>query len=107
MSLKDKKCIPCRGGVPALEGKEIEPLLKEVDGWQLVDDKKIQKSFKTKDFVHSMDIANKITELAESEGHHPDLHVAYGSLGIEIWTHKVGGLTESDFILAAKIDDLI
>lgn len=106
MSLSEKSCVPCRGGVPPLTKEEIEPLLKELIGWEVKDDKRLLKSFKFKDFKSSLDLANKIGELAESENHHPDLLVRWGELGIELWTHAIGGLTESDFILAAKIDKI-
>ena len=106
MALKDKECIPCRGGVPPLTEREIEPFIKELADWQVIEGKKIRKEIKFDDFAQSMEMANRIAELAEREGHHPDLLVRWGELVIEIWTHKVDGLTESDFILAAKIDDL-
>ncbi|MCC6980257.1 MAG: 4a-hydroxytetrahydrobiopterin dehydratase [Candidatus Melainabacteria bacterium] len=104
MSLSKKKCIPCSGGTPTLSESERNDLLKQVSGWQVEDEKKIVKSFSFKDFNEPMKLANKIWEIAESEGHHPDLLVAWGKLKVEIWTHAAGGLTESDFILAAKID---
>lgn len=107
MTLADKTCQPCRGGVPPLTREQIEPLLAQVSGWQVVDDMKIQKLVKTDDFVQSLEKANAIGKLAEEQGHHPDLLVRWGELGIEIWTHKVNGLTEADFVLAAKIDRLL
>jgi 4a-hydroxytetrahydrobiopterin dehydratase len=107
MTLADKTCEPCRGGVPPLTKTEIEPLLAQISGWQVVDDTKIKKLVKTKDFMQSLEKANAIGELAEEQGHHPDLLVRWGELGIEIWTHKVNGLTEADFVLAAKIDRLL
>ncbi len=104
--LADKKCVPCRGGVPPLAREEIQPLLARVDGWHVEADKKLTKSFKFKDFMGPVKFTNAIAEVAEEEGHHPDLYVAWGELRAIIWTHKVDGLTESDFILAAKIDRL-
>ena len=104
MSLSEKKCIPCSGGTPALSAEERENLMGQLSGWQIEEEKKLAKSFSFKDFNEPMKLANKIWEIAESEGHHPDLFVAWGKLKVEIWTHAVGGLTESDFILAAKID---
>lgn len=83
---------------------ERETLIKQISGWEIEDDKKLVKSFSFKDFNEPMKLANKIWEVAESEGHHPDLLVVWGKLKVEVWTHAVGGLTESDFILAAKID---
>lgn len=106
MSLSEKKCVPCRGGIPALTPQEVKPLLEEVNGWTVVDDFKLKQSFKFDNFKDAMNLANKIAEIAENEGHHPDLLVRWGELVVEIWTHKVNGLTESDFILAAKIDKI-
>jgi 4a-hydroxytetrahydrobiopterin dehydratase len=102
--LADKKCIPCRGGVPPLSHEEIRPLLARVEGWTVEGDKKLRKSYQFSDFMAPIRFANKIAEVAEEEGHHPDLYVAWGKLEAIIWTHKIDGLTESDFILAAKID---
>ncbi len=104
MSLTEKKCIPCSGGTPQLTASERESLKKQISGWEIEDEKKLVKSFSFKDFNEPMKLANKIWDVAENEGHHPDLFVAWGQLKVEIWTHAVGGLTESDFILAAKID---
>ena len=90
-SLATRSCVPCRGGTPPLTHEQIEPLLGQVEGWTVEEDKKLVKSYRFRDF-------------AEAEGHHPDLHLSWGRVGAEIWTHKIGGLTESDFILAAKLD---
>ncbi len=106
MSLSDKTCVPCRGGVPTLSIEECEKLLKEVNGWTHEDGKKILKSYKFNDFMSAMNLANKVAAVSEEENHHPDLLVRWGELKIEIWTHKVNGLTENDFILAAKIDSI-
>ena len=102
--LAEKTCIPCRGGVPPLTAQEIEPLLTRVDGWSVEDNKRLKKTFKFNDFMGSMGFANKIAEVAEQQAHHPDLYVAWGKVEVIIWTHKIDGLTESDFILAAKVD---
>jgi 4a-hydroxytetrahydrobiopterin dehydratase len=104
IDLADKKCVPCRGGVPPLSHDEIQPLMERVNGWTVEADKKLIKTYKFKDFMGPMGFANRIAEIAEGEGHHPDLYVAWGKVEVFIWTHKVDGLTESDFILAAKID---
>lgn len=104
MTLADKSCTPCHGGVPALTSAEYEPMLAELDGWKVENDKKLIKSLKFDNFKESMNLATKIAEIAEKEGHHPDLLVKWGELRIELWTHKIDGLTESDFVLAAKID---
>lgn len=105
--LAEKRCIPCTGGVPALKGKELEQLSGQLGGgWKVVDEHHLEKEIRFPDFRSALDFTVKVGELAESEGHHPDLHLSWGRLGIEIWTHKIDGLTESDFILAAKIDRL-
>jgi 4a-hydroxytetrahydrobiopterin dehydratase len=107
MDLAQKKCVPCEGGAVPLERAEAETLLKQVSGWSLgADGKKISKEFKFKDFLEAMAFANKITPIAEAEGHHPDLSIGWGKVGVELTTHAIGGLSENDFILAAKIDTL-
>ena len=103
-NLADQKCVPCRGGTPPLTQEQIAPLLAQLDGWQVEDGKKLIKSFKVKDFVAAIDFVNRITPVAEAEGHHPDLYVRWGEVRDYLWTHKIDGLTESDFYMAAKID---
>jgi 4a-hydroxytetrahydrobiopterin dehydratase len=103
-NLADQKCVPCRGGTPPLTREQIAPLLVQLEGWQVEDDKKLIKSFKVKDFVSAVDFVNRITPVAEAEGHHPDLYVRWGEVRVYLWTHKIDGLTESDFYMAAKID---
>ena len=103
-SLADQKCIPCRGGVPALTPEQIQPLMQQLNGWTLQDDKKLTKQYDFQNFVQAMEFANAITPVAEEEGHHPDLYVAWGKVVVYLWTHKIDGLTESDFYMAAKID---
>ncbi len=105
MDLLKKKCVPCEGGVKPFTAKESKKYLKELDNWQL-SGKKITKQLVFKDFVHLIKFVNKLAKLAESEGHHPDFTVHYRKLGLEIWTHAINGLSENDFILAAKIDEL-
>jgi 4a-hydroxytetrahydrobiopterin dehydratase len=104
MELAEKKCLACSGELPKLSDVEIEKLLKEVDGWQIDGDQHLFKSFKKKNFQEALDLANQVGLVAEEEGHHPDLLVRWGELKITIWTHEVSALTESDFIVAAKID---
>ena len=104
MSLSDKTCQPCHGAVPSLTREQIAPLLSQLNNWQVIDDKRLHKSIKTKDFLQSLKLANKIGDIAEDQQHHPDLLVRWGELAIDLFTHAVGGLTEADFILAAKID---
>jgi 4a-hydroxytetrahydrobiopterin dehydratase len=102
--LADQKCIPCRGGVPPLSADQIRPLFAQLQGWELEDNKKLLKAYEFKNFVEAMEFANAITPVAEAEGHHPDLYVRWGGVKVYLWTHKVDGLTESDFFMAAKID---
>jgi len=104
--LASKTCVPCRGGMPPLKGDELASLLKQVDGWSVLEEHHITKTFKFPDFRKALDFTNRVGELAEEQGHHPDIYLAWGKVGITTWTHKINGLTESDFILAAKIDRL-
>ena len=107
MALSDKKCVPCEGGIPKLQGKEIEGYSHQIqDWWEVLDDKKIRREITFPDFKSAMAFANKVAVIAEAEQHHPDLHISYGKVIIELWTHAINGLSENDFILAAKIDDL-
>ncbi len=105
--LSKMECVPCKGGVPPLEGKEIESLQEQLGGgWQVVEDHHLDKLFSFLNFRKALDFTNKVGELAEQQGHHPDILISWGRVRITIWTHKIDGLTESDFILAAKIDAL-
>ena len=106
MDLTGKKCIPCEGGTPPLAAEEIKPYLDEVRGWSLVGIQKIFKEFKFKDFKEALTFVNKIGELAEKEGHHPDFAILYNRVILNLTTHAAGGLSENDFIMAAKIDKL-
>lgn len=105
--LKDRKCVACHGGIPSLQGEVLDNFLKKLDwAWKLNDLGHLERSFIFEDFLQAMSLANSIAELAEQEGHHPDLQISWGKCVVEIWTHKINGLSESDFILAAKIDAL-
>jgi 4a-hydroxytetrahydrobiopterin dehydratase len=105
MGLADQACVPCRGGVPPLERDRAEELLRQLDeGWRLNDEGHLDRSFGFRDFAAALAFANRVGEIAEAEKHHPDLHVSWGRCRVEIWTHKIRGLTESDFFLAAKAD---
>src|SRR5262245_19737316 len=97
-------CAPCRGGVPPLTAEEIAPLAAQVPAWEIVDAHHLHRRIETEDFMQSLRLAERIAPVAEKAGHHPDLLVAYGRLEIQIFTHKIDGLTKNDFILAAKID---
>ncbi|HUP02814.1 MAG TPA: 4a-hydroxytetrahydrobiopterin dehydratase [Bryobacteraceae bacterium] len=106
MSLADKHCVPCRGGVPPLTGDALEAVKAQVPGWDVVDGHHLTRNFGFPDFRTALDFVNRIGATAEEQGHHPDIYLAWGKVGVKIWTHKIDGLTESDFILAAKIDRL-
>ena len=106
MDLKNKKCVPCEGTEKPLTEEESEKFLKEIYNWGIVDNKLIEKKFSFKDFKESMDFANKVAEIAELEGHHPNIYVYdYRNVKISLLTHAIKGLSENDFILAAKIDN--
>ncbi len=106
MSLAGKNCVPCRGGIPPLQGEELENLKSQVPGWQVVQGHHLTRTYPFPDFRTALDFTNRVGELAERQGHHPDLYLSWGKVEVRIWTHKIDGLTESDFILAAKIDQL-
>ena len=108
-SLADKTCVPCRGGVPPLKGKELVEIhrqLTEFAHWKVVDEHHLVRAYKFPDFRSALAFVNKVGEIAEEQGHHPDIVLGWGKVEITTWTHAVDGLTESDFILAAKIDRL-
>jgi 4a-hydroxytetrahydrobiopterin dehydratase len=105
--LADKKCVPCRGGVPPLKGKEIEDLHKSIPAWSVVNEHHITRALTFTDFKQALKFVNRVGSLAEEQGHHPDILLAWGKAEITLWTHKINGLTESDFIMAAKIDRLL
>ena len=107
MKLVEKTCVPCEGGVKPLTTKQIQPYLTEVPGWEVLDGKKIRKEFMFKDFREAMAFVNRVAELAEAEGHHPDIAISYAAVTLGLSTHVAGGLTENDFILAAKIDQVL
>lgn len=106
--LVTKKCVPCEGGVPKLTPDEVAGQIAELPGWEVTHNgERIARRWVVKNFMAAMSFFNQVAELAEDEGHHPDLHlVGYRNVEVEIWTHAIGGLSENDFILAAKIDRL-
>lgn len=104
--LADKECVPCKGGIPPIKGRELEDLQKAVPQWNVVNEHHLQRQFKFSDFKQALAFVNRVGELAEAQGHHPDILLAWGKAEITLWTHKIDGLTESDFIMAAKIDRL-
>ena len=106
--LAKKQCVPCRGGVPPLGADAVAKLLDELGGgWKAVDDHHLEKSYGFGDFAAARAFTNAVGALAESQGHHPDIYLAWGKVRLTIWTHKIDGLTESDFILAAKADEAL
>ena len=104
VNLAAKKCIPCEGGTPPLEHDKIQEYLKEIEGWELENDKLIKKTFKFKTFRESIDFVNRVANLAEQENHHPDIIIRYRKVVFELTTHAIKGLSENDFIMASKID---
>jgi len=104
--LAEKQCVPCRGGIPPLKGAELETLKKQVPGWDVVNDHHLKKAFAFPDFQRALDFVNRVGAIAEEQGHHPDIFLAWGKAEITLWTHKIDGLTESDFVMAAKIERL-
>ncbi len=104
--LCDLKCSPCRGGIPPLKGDQLGELAGEIPLWQVVEEHHLRREIKFRDFAEALEFVNRIGALAQEQGHHPDIFLSWGRVQIEIWTHKIDGLTESDFVLAAKIDTL-
>ena len=105
--LEKGKCVPCQAGGEPLNGEAIANLLGRLaEGWKVIDQRYLEKEYKFKNFRLALDFVNKIGELAESEGHHPDIYLAWGKVKVKLWTHKINGLDNNDFILAAKIDKL-
>ena len=107
MSLTSKTCVPCRGGIPPLQSAEAQAFLTQTPGWELTDDDtKIRRTFTVGNFAEAMTLVEKVGELAESEGHHPDITFGWGYCTVLFYTHKIKGLHENDFIMAAKVNDL-
>jgi len=103
--LADETCVPCKGGVPPLKGEELAAVKRELGGdWNVVNEHHLEKEFTFPDFATALAFTNRVGEIAEKEGHHPDIYLAWGKVRVTIWTHKIDGLTRSDFVLAAKID---
>jgi 4a-hydroxytetrahydrobiopterin dehydratase len=104
--LANRSCVPCHGGVPRLGGAEIEQFMGELRGWEVVDEHHLKKSYTFPNFRQALALVNRIGEVAEAEGHHPDISFGWGRVELTIYTHAIDGLSESDFILAAKIDGI-
>jgi 4a-hydroxytetrahydrobiopterin dehydratase len=104
-TLSEKDCIPCKGGVPPLKGPALTELAAQLGrDWEVVDGHHLEKEFKFKDFKQALEFTNRVGALAEAQNHHPDILLTYGKVGITLWTHKIDGLTESDFVFAAKVE---
>ena len=106
--LASRECIPCRGGVPPLEGEALDALHRQLgNGWRVVDGHHLEKVYRFEDFRQALDFTNRIGELAEEINHHPDICLGWGRVEVRLWTHKIDGLAESDFVWAAKADRLL
>lgn len=106
-ALSAQSCVPCKGGVPPLTPEQQAPLLEQLQGWTVESEKKLVKDFSFDNFLLALEFTNKAGGIAEEQGHHPEITVGWGHARVEIWTHKIDGLTESDFVLAAKYDELV
>jgi 4a-hydroxytetrahydrobiopterin dehydratase len=105
--LSEKRCTPCRGGIPPLKGEPLMQLSRQLKpGWQIINEHHLEKEYTFQNFQEALAFTNKVGEIAEQEGHHPDILLSYGKVKIQLWTHKIDGLSESDFILAAKCDKI-
>ena len=105
--LAQKSCVPCKGGVPPLKGEALSTLFNQLQpGWSIIQEHHLVKSYSFKNFKEALAFTNKVGALAEQEGHHPDIHLSWGKVEILLWTHKIDGLTESDFVFAAKCDEI-
>jgi len=106
--LAEKECIPCKGGVPPVRGDALRDLREKLGcGWEVVDEHHLTKTFRFKNFAEALAYVNRVGQMAEEQKHHPDIYLAWGQVRIDIWTHKIDGLTESDFVFAAKAEKLI
>jgi len=106
-ALAEKECVPCKVGVPPVKGRDLAQLKEQLHAdWKVVNEHHLEREYKFKDFKEALAFTNKVGELAEAQGHHPDIYLAWGKVKLTVWTHKIDGLTESDFVLAAKADRL-
>lgn len=104
--LASKTCVPCKGGTPPLKGEELDEFRRQVPGWEVVEEHHLRRRFRFENFREALRFVNRVGELAEEQGHHPDVGFGWGYAEVTVWTHKIDGLTESDFIFAAKVDVL-
>jgi 4a-hydroxytetrahydrobiopterin dehydratase len=106
-TLAEKECVPCKGGVSPLKGTDLAQIAGQLDGgWKVVAEHHLEKEYPFKGFREALAFTNRVGELAEAQGHHPDVYLAWGKVRLTVWTHKIDGLTESDFVFAAKVDKL-
>ncbi len=105
--LAQRECVPCKGGVPPLSREQYAPLLKQLANWSVERDHHLTRTYAFPDFAKALAFVNRVGELAERQGHHPDIYLSWGKARVEIWTHKIDGLTESDFVFAAKTDQCL
>jgi 4a-hydroxytetrahydrobiopterin dehydratase len=106
--LAQQECAPCKGGVPPLKGDDLRRLSQQLaDGWHVVNEHHLEREYKFKNFREALNFTNQVGELAEKQNHHPDIYLAWGKVKLTLWTHKIDGLTESDFIFAAKVDNIL
>jgi 4a-hydroxytetrahydrobiopterin dehydratase len=105
--LASKRCVPCKGGVPPLRGAELQALHAQLgSAWEVVGDHHLEREYRFRDFREALAFVNRVGEMAEEQNHHPDLFLTWGRVRVTVWTHKIDGLTESDFVFAAKCDRL-
>ena len=104
--LANKECVPCKGGVPPLKGEQLSAMAGQLGGtWEVVDEHHLEKEYAFKNFREALDFTDRVGEIAEQQRHHPDIYLAWGRVQLKVWTHKIDGLTESDFVFAAKADE--
>jgi len=107
VELANEKCVPCRVDIPPMKEPKAQKMLEQIEGWSILESsKKIQKELKFKDFLQAMEFVNKVAQIAQEQGHHPDISISYSKVALTLYTHKINGLHENDFILAAKIDKI-
>lgn len=105
--LASRTCVPCKGGTPPLKGTELDALRRQLSGWEVVEEHHLRKVFRFRNFREALGFVDRVGELAEEQGHHPDISFGWGYAEVTVWTHKIDGLTESDFVFAAKVDALL
>ena len=104
--LAGRTCVPCKGGTPPLKGEELDVLRRQLPEWEIIEEHHLKRVYRFKNFREALDFVNKVGKLAEEHGHHPDISFGWGYAEVTVWTHKIDGLTESDFVFAAKVDTL-